>query len=202
MWWMLDVEVVIENPVMLEILQKYKDMGLFGNHIPIFGIGCFESPIRNFTRPIENCGIRNPAFYFREDYGDSGMGPISFWSYEHPKRLKKVVKNVITLCELARDGVDYHGIPKLLDAEICNRAIEELKMKEDLILQNYVEVYWRYYFGWDDGISEGVFLYDQHSGERWVRDYNFNGDEDEEFDYRYDEVHETFIAIHYTDDDY
>lgn len=189
-----DVEAIIENSVMLEILQKYKDMGLFGNLVPIFGIGCFDS--QGF-KAIERYGIRTPAFYFLESDDDPRAGPIVFWFYDYPRRLKRVLENVIALFELARDG-DYLGrTPKLLDTELCNRAIEELKSKRDLILKNYTQVYWRYFFGSDEGFTSGVFEYDQQFGERWER---YEGELEDEYDYR--EVNGQWVPIHYTDDDY
>lgn len=194
MFYSFDVEVIIDNPVMLEILQKYKDMGLFGNLVPIFGIGCFDS--QGF-KAIERYGIRTPAFYFLESYDDPRTGPISFWSTDYPRRLKRVLENVITLFELARDGDDLGRTPKLLDTVLCNRAIEELKSKRESILNSYIQVCWRYSFGTDEGWTSGVFEYDQQFGERWERDQGEPEDE-----YYYIEVNDQWVPIHYTDDDY
>jgi hypothetical protein len=54
--------ITIDNPILLAILSKYKEKGLFGNNDPIFGIGEYDS--WHVGKPI---GI--PTFdYFRDQY--------------------------------------------------------------------------------------------------------------------------------------
>ena len=77
--------ITIDNPLLLKILQKHKDMGLFGGDEPIFSIGKYDE-----QRVGEQVGI--PAFdYFRDEYS---ITKYCNWA-ACPKTLDQVLGHLI-----------------------------------------------------------------------------------------------------------
>ena len=60
-------EIVIDNPLLLEILQKYKDIGTFGDEKLFFGIGEYHTKYNNSVGSEFESKIKIPAFYYHED---------------------------------------------------------------------------------------------------------------------------------------
>jgi len=65
-------EIVIDNPLLLQILQKYKDMGTFGDEKLFFGIGEYHTKYYNSVGSEFESKIKNPAFYYHEDLCGEG----------------------------------------------------------------------------------------------------------------------------------
>ena len=150
------VEVIIDNPVLLEILQKYKDMGLFGDNDPIIGIGIYESTCR-LGIPYHNGGdIRTPAFYYFESEVDGEPG--LHLSYGAPNSLEAVLGYIISLMD---DGEEY------LDANVFAQLEDELSQRKDEINSAYSSVSWENQQFGDDGTIEYDFNFDPVNGEHY-----------------------------------
>lgn len=150
--------VVIDNPVLLEILQKYKDMGLFGEHKPFFGIGSYESYAHDYFGVRVNVdNIRTPAFYYYEDDDDDCRSDDL--TFGCPGTLDDVLVWIISI--MAEGS-------KHLDEEIFAELRQELVQKDDEINHAYLEVYWSNKQCWDSGNEEYEFQYDIVNGERSI----------------------------------
>lgn len=140
-------EIVIDNPVLLEILQKYKEIGAFGEETS-FGIGefIFDSKVS---------GIKIPAIHFREELSGEGWATV----FSSPKTLSGVLNELIAIID-AQTGFDQNLISHLKD---------ELRRKDEEIEENYSIVYWTNLQEWEEPpeFRGGKFLYDQENGEKY-----------------------------------
>ena len=154
-------EIIIDNPVLLEILQKYKGMGLFGDKDPIIGIGDFDSIDEHWHgyEGPEFLGV--PAFYYYERQGVFDDESLKLASVS-PRKLVNIIEALLSIME---NGAGY------LDEKILARLKEELKQRKDEIDQVYSRVYWSY----RNGTERGKFEYDPINGESYVK-----GEEDHE----------------------
>ncbi len=55
--------IVIDNPVLLEILQKYKDLGVFDNARPCFSIGSYKTRLEVTTPELSHLSGYEKASY-------------------------------------------------------------------------------------------------------------------------------------------
>ena len=78
-------EIVIDNPMLLEILQRYKNLGAFGDHT-LFGIG-------EFVSESEVSNIKKPAFHYSEELHGDGWASV----FSSPKTLAVVLGEIITI---------------------------------------------------------------------------------------------------------
>jgi len=127
-------EIVIDNPMLLEILQRYKDMGAFGES-PFFGIG-------EYISGNEVSGIKTPAFQYSEDLYGEGWPRLR----TSPKTLAKVLGGIISIID---DNSEYNK--KLID-----EMKAELSYKRAEILAEYKKISWNFKElqnedGWQDG---------------------------------------------------
>ena len=144
------VEIIIDNPLLLEILQKYKDINLFrsGWDAP-FGIGDYS-----FRHDIEHIELENhtriPAccIYF---WGDSH-------GFEIPDTLDKVLKMMLSMIE----AVDYDEIN---DEPLFNQLKDELDLRKDEINSKFLKVSWYNEYDGDGGHFLQNFHYDPVNGE-------------------------------------
>lgn len=115
-------EIVIDNPVLLEILQKYKDNDAFeGQNFDIGGYDtcCFsQDTIREL--------IKTPALYVYEEE--------SYCMYSAPERLGDVLNLIISYLE---DHL-YD------DEELLNQILTELDERREDIESAYKQVVWKY----------------------------------------------------------
>lgn len=166
-------EVIIDNLVLLEILQKYKDMGLYGNNDPIFGIGTYESVDGQFSKAQYQDQTTTPAFFYFEAQNDEGIEALFLVNWIIPGSLDKVLEDIISII----DSGD-----KYLDTELIAQLKEELLKRKDEIYQAYSNVYWRS-SGWADGELNLLFTFDPVNGSSYIE--------------RDDETsHETEIAVY------
>ena len=154
-------EVVIDNPVLLVILQKYKDMGLFGNHAPIFGIGSYDSSVEQQSSSSELRQIQTPAFYFYEgsghdEYDWNGLTDVVWGT---PESLEDVVEKIINILE----GIKS----EFLDEGLGDSMIEELRLKNEEILKGYENVEWNYE-SIGDHVEKSTYRYDKNLGESLI----------------------------------
>lgn len=148
-------EIVIDNPMLLEILQRYKDMGAFGES-PIFGIG-------EYVSGNEVAGIKTPAFQYSEDLYGEGWPRLR----TSPKTLAKVLEGIMSLI-----GDDSEYNEKLID-----EMEAELSEKRGEIFAEFKKVSWIFKElenedGWQDGHVVNLdycyeFKFDPLNGEEY-----------------------------------
>ncbi len=169
------VEIIIDNPVLLEILQRYNDMGLFADNDPFFGIGNHElsyysSYNNGITHYIVDKGTKTPAFYYQldEEEGYNGLSLIGMC----PKTLDKVLTEIINRID---EGKEY------MDPRLYSQLTEELHKKDDEIKSGYLNVDWRQRYSGDEEGEEN-FYYAPEIGERyeWIEPEDDYIDEDGE----------------------
>lgn len=162
-------EIAIDNPLLLEILQKYKDMGLFRDKSPIIGIGGFDSTDLHWDgyKGPKLSGI--PAFYYYEQEGvlyDESLKLARF----APKKLINVVEKLILIME---NGAEY------LDEQFLALLKDETSQRKDKINQAFSRVYWSY----RNGTQGEKFEYDPINGESYEkRDDDFDEENEEDDD--------------------
>lgn len=135
-------ELVVENPVLLEILERYKKLGAFGEEGTTFGIGEYATPpsdIYYFGRH-KMTEIPKPAFSFREDPGGDG------WDVGHwvPESLSEVLELIIYIMDQSKNYrcSSYENYYEFnhYDSDLYSQMIEELKQQEDRINMAYTKV--------------------------------------------------------------
>ena len=146
-------EIVIDNPVLLQILQKYVDLGLFKDNAPFFGVGSYVSNDTEYFF-VENYSdgnqVKTPAFFYFEK---SVVFPIEPLHYDHgsgeftPYSLMDVLMAII---EIINDGKDY------LDDDLLIQMTTEMNQKKEKIVGGFKNVKWRMNLYWDES---GYFLY-------------------------------------------
>lgn len=141
------VEVFIDNPVLLEILQKYKDLGLFiedGERAYDFGIGYAFSWY---------------AGYYFED-GVSGS-------------LDAVLGSIIEVMGDERENQDRRIV---YDDDLFSQMEKELWNREKEIMDGYISVEWGHRENSNEETGEDchgyidkkeTFTYDRKKGEEW-----------------------------------
>lgn len=117
-------EVIIDNPVLLEILMKYKDLGTFDN-VDGRTIDFGRDSLPVYSRKAT---IRTPAFVYCHDETAFSTCPTS---------LSEVLDLMI---EVVIREINY---PKKLDEELFNSLKAELDQQRNEIESAYVYVYWK-----------------------------------------------------------
>jgi len=150
-------EVIIDNPVLLEILQKYKDMGLFEKEDPIFSVGDYQihGDSGAFEIIDDSHHAKTPAFYLYNDDEDEEIRHTGITDCTTPKSLEEVLEKIIELLSLTEEW---------LDIDVRDRLVEELTARQEEILQAYKSVDWSSESSWDDGDSDATFTYNQTNG--------------------------------------
>jgi hypothetical protein len=154
-------EIVIDNPVLLEILQKYRDVGAFGAEKPFFGIGEYFSYEENFEDPGEDAEPDYPSFYYYEERYTDGWPRV----WDCPKTLGEVLGKII---EVIDEAYDERYVK--FDKEIMKQMKAELSQRAEEIKENFVKVYWTHediteWFG-NDQIVRWFYSYDPVNGEK------------------------------------
>lgn len=164
-------EIVVDNPVLLEILQRYKEQGVFGVEETYFGIGQYrrdDDPYYGFDDTMVMKEIEIPAFSYRESPGYDGYNLI--WAC--PKNLVDLLSEIINVLE------SYSNYCRF-DPNQYIELKEELHDREEEIKNGYLKVVCRYEVRpggdliniGDDWKTE--FTYDSTNGERYsVVPYN------------------------------
>lgn len=157
-------EIMIENPVLLDILARYRDEGIFDVDYLEVKIGCgeFMAPPGvnlNDYLPEEKLGFsKTPAIYcFIEEGG-----------LEPPCSLDEMISSIIEL-------IKYDDPYQKIDEQALAELEEELIQKKEDIKQSYSKVFWEYYHTTNEEHGYPVngsvnktttFLFDQKNGER------------------------------------
>jgi hypothetical protein len=162
-------EVVIDNIVLLEILQKYKIMGLMGDSAEGdigFEIGSRQASFSWVGDSHEGI-TKTPAFYYEANDGAfSG----------HPYSLDEVLQSII-------DVMDWIGNSDKYNQEIFLEMRKELYQRKEEINRSYSYVIWRgaYSDNSEESLNEGnwEFHFDPEVGEEYFEEDNENQEEDD-----------------------
>lgn len=173
-------EVIIDNPVLLEILQKYKDKGLFGDRKPIFGIGEYETVDEywdEYERSRYDNKTKTPALFYYEHQSDDDLYHAGICDWIWPKTLDEVIVKIIEIIS---------GSSEYLNNEIQNALVEELNQRKTEIDSAYTSVYWASSGDGEDTSYEVKYSYDpkvgstyEHEGMKYLGDF---GEDDIEGD--------------------
>ena len=157
-------EVVIDNPILLETLQRYKEMGVFGNAEPFFGIGEYYSSDENFCGSEFVSKVKTPAFYCFEELGGDGWQRVD----SCPKSINGVLNEIL---EVIDDKV-YRGYENY-NEELYAKLKVELKQKSEEISKNYRMVHWNnsdeYEILSANQVIRWEFSYDPENGEKYIK---------------------------------
>jgi len=154
-------EVIIDNPVLLEILQKYKDMGTFDPEYSDFSIGKYEVFGVPSTYSYEEFS-KTPAIYAESQ--EDGFSWLNV-----PESLSDVLECIL-------DGLRANEIS---DEDLFEQMETELEARSGEIKAAYKRVRWSYQENSNEGNREHYNGYILHS-----EDYEFDPIEGEEFNHR------------------
>ena len=158
---MSSAEIVIDNIVLLEILQRYKDMGVFGDSDPRFTIGYYESDFEDYSESAYEGDTKTPAFFLYEYLSCNGWQTV----HECPSSLDEVLAVIISTME------SYTGTFEDYDQDLYKLMKEELLQRKQEIKNRYLGVRWSYECRSSE-IDEGhegkwEFTYDPENGEKY-----------------------------------
>ena len=164
--------IVIDNIVLLEILQRYKDMGVFGEALSRYSIGIYKSNYWNHgDNESQFAGeIKTPAFFMYEAPGGEGWDS----TYKSPTTLDEVLPEIISIMD------NYHNDPSYYDKDLYTQLKEELDHRIEEIKDGYMKISWKYEDHTNQiepgGECKWEFTYDPENGEK----YNVGYAEDED----------------------
>lgn len=119
--------VRIDNIVLLEILQRYKDMGVFADADPYFGVGKYDSNNFMFNEaPKSIYKTKTPAFFYYENLNQEGRQRI----FSIPNSLDDVLTFIVQIMEEESKGYD-----QALYAQMKN----ELERQNKEIQNGYID---------------------------------------------------------------
>lgn len=136
-------EIVVDNPVLLEILQRYKDLGTFGDRETPFGIGLYSPDLYyyGFPDPSEyEKEIKVPTFAYHESPMVDGWNSI--WC--PLDSLDGVLSGII-------DVLEFHSGYYHYDPDLFDELKYELRHREQEIRKGYLKVICSFQDGNDEG---------------------------------------------------
>ena len=163
--------IIIDNPVLLEILKRYSEMGTFEDWDP-FSIGNyedFEISIDISDEDLPTC----PAFAF-------GTKDGYFICSENPTKLSEVVESI-----LHGIGINIYSPDK--ENKLFEQLESEVKERREEIMSSYKKVIWNYkedtnedddFSGHTHSIQQ--LVYDPVAGEeyRYTREVTWSAEKD------------------------
>lgn len=163
------VEIIIDNPVLLEVLQKYKELGLFIGD-DCFSIGTYNDgntpPEINY---LDDENTKTPAIDFKEDWGD--FGEQEFLE-SNTKTLESLLEGLIIK---AMENINHHLSMEMLDLHVFDLLKIELLARKEEINQAYEKVVVRKMLHiMHQGEGNWEFTYDPINGESYT--YTEEGD--------------------------
>ena len=157
-------EIVIDNPLLLEILQRFKEMGVFGEAEPFFGIGEYFSNDDHFNGSEFESKVKTPAFYCYEELGGDGWQRVD----SGPKSISEILSEMLKVI----DDAVYKGY-KNYNQELYANMKDELTQKEAEIAKNYAMVHWtnsdEYEIISGNQIIRWKYSYDPDNGEKYIQ---------------------------------
>jgi hypothetical protein len=176
-------EIVIDNPVLLEILQKYKDMGTFDPEYSDFSIGNYEyfedGPLTSNKKITKNPALAVGLFEFSGSWRNV------------PSSLGEVVEYILSCLE---DG------DLITDKDLFEQMKSEMENKSDEITAAYKQVIWGHSYTNNEENPEDYngyitdsenFVFDPAKGEdyHYIRSADAGSDEEVEEGFIYKEKH-------------
>lgn len=146
-------EVVIDNPFLLKILQRYKELGAFGDGQYFFNFGSYNTEP---TREGENTQIapintKSPAFAYKE----KDTAPDSW-----PTSLEEVLNKILEILDWTKENDESD-----FDENLYEHLKEEIKLQQCEICENYIEVRWDYLRTMHGGLyRQAHYHYDETNG--------------------------------------
>lgn len=135
-------EIVIDNPLLVEILHKYKDMGLFNKMVDSLGD---EAQLE----------LTQTSFHYDECYGGDG------W-----QRVMDCPRSIIEVLELLLKVMTINEELDPQEAKLLSGMEEELSQKKDEIISSYKKIVWEWSDEYENRVK-GQFYFDPLSGERY-----------------------------------
>ncbi len=174
--------IVIDNPVLLEILQKYKEMGAFPeirqNQFSIgYGDESYHGRYSGTPREADHAiTTRTPAFfYFPLDEDPPVIGC--------PKSLDEVLSAIIDAMSTIIQHGDWNNLNWNSDYDLFEQLRDELHQKGSEIRDGFISIIWEFehepeemfsgtvtaqYFYYDP-INGEKFDYERYEGEDYIR---------------------------------
>jgi hypothetical protein len=172
-----NAEIVIENFVLLEILQRYKEMGVFGDAESRFSIGSYIN-FEGWELLDYDKETKTPAFFVSETYNGDGWQTVG----NTPQSLSEVLSNIISVMEDKSNGVGYYH------SNLYEHMKEELRQREEEIINWYTKVKWSLEYTGEEfdpadekKENKWEFYYDQENGEKYNIGY-YEDESEEEYD--------------------
>jgi len=171
------IYIIIDNPVLLEILQRYKDRGLSRSFNLGFGVGTYVDLWGNQKDFKEiQCSTRTPAFYYEVGFEDDGWQLKPGFFDEGTEIIDKILEAVIIRAIdgilIMADDIDSY-IQVVYDQSLYEQMKEELLERKAEINRAYAYVYL-----WNNQEMDGMgtfdekYEYDPIEGET----YSYEGD--------------------------
>jgi hypothetical protein len=135
-------EIVIDNPLLLEILCKYKHMGLFTKMEDSLGDG-------------DQLELTQTSFHYYENYGGEGWQRVT----DCPRSIVEVLELLLMVMKI-KEELDPP------EAELFSEMEEEFFRKKDEINSGYEKVVWEFSNDYDSHVI-GQFYFDPLSGEKY-----------------------------------
>ena len=189
------IALTTENPVLLEILQRYKEQGAFGSAGTTFGVGEYTNVPFGFTGIgyfDPDLKTQSPAFSFSEGFENEDLF-YALVAPDFPKNLEEVLSIIVKIMDYSegyKHRVDGSTILDLCqyDKALFKELIRELNDRKDEIIKAFTQVYCKVY---EDNSEEDCasrylsFEYDPTNGARInVEEVDENEDDyDDEDDY-------------------
>ena len=147
-------EIIIDNPVLLEILARYKEMGTFGED-PSFSVGSFngEGTAEDQEYRDPDIKTKTPAYY-----SDGNE-----WPRDTPSSIDEVLGSLMFVMET---GIDLYNNKHR--EELFHKMEEEIQSKEDEIKKAFRIIKWygrQELYSGRFGVWE--YKYDQKIGESY-----------------------------------
>jgi len=169
-------EVIIDNPLLLEILQKYKDLGTFVVDDPVFFMGNLEESMHEDLVNDFQFSTDTPLLVSNPD-----ADYYDFWN-DVPYQLSEIVGSILYCIQEGR---------KVNDENLFEQMTRELEEKREEILLAFRKAVWKY----EDSDNEGeeyeydgyltdtkLFVFDPKTGEQLVVKTEAGPGEDEEIE--------------------
>lgn len=186
------IALTTENPVLLEILQRYKEQGAFGSAGTTFGVGEYTNVPFGFTGIgyfDPDLKTQSPAFSFSEGFENEDLF-YALVAPDFPKNLEEVLSIIVKIMDYSegyKHRVDGSTILDLCqyDKALFKKLIRELKDRKDEIVKAFTQVYCKVY---EDNSEEDCasrylsFEYDLTNGARINVEEDYRGEDEDYYD--------------------
>jgi hypothetical protein len=168
------IEIIIDNPVLLEVLQKYKEMGLFFDY-DFLRVGNYDYRYDYGVLPginyLDNENTKTPAINFYAHNSIADFGEQEFLE-SNTKLLESLLEGLIIK---VMDYINVDSSFEHFDVHIFDLLKIELLARKEEINQAYKKVaVWKMLHIMYQGEANWEFTYDPINGESYT--YTEEGD--------------------------